>query len=70
MNKYKNRRFLYSVWRNEDDSLVILDGTAVECAKAMGVTKNTFYILASDGGNAKWTIKKNSLKKILQQTKM
>jgi hypothetical protein len=33
----------YSVYRNKDDMPVIIDGTAEECAKAMGVTLNSFY---------------------------
>ena len=37
------RRVLYSVWRNSDDQLIILDGTTEECCKALGVKPETFY---------------------------
>lgn len=37
------RRVLYSVWRNSDDQLIILDGTTEECCKALGVKQETFY---------------------------
>lgn len=60
----KNHRFLYSVWRNRDDSLVILDGTAEECATAMGIKINSFYIFASRGGNGDWTITKQSIAQV------
>ena len=37
------RRVLYSVWRNSDDQLIILDGTTEECCKVLGVEPKTFY---------------------------
>lgn len=33
----------YSVYDRKTDQPVIIHGTAPECAKAMGVTRNTFY---------------------------
>ena len=64
----KNRQFLYSVWRNKDDLLMILDGTAEECAKAMGIKINSFYIFASRGGNENWTITKKKIAEIEQES--
>lgn len=37
---------LYSVWRNEDDKLLILDGTVQECCKLLGVAPQTIRRLA------------------------
>lgn len=50
-----NTRFLYSVWRNKDDQLIILDGTADECARLMGVDRLHFYHICKNGTD-KWTI--------------
>ena len=36
------RRFLYSVWRNSDDQLMILDGTTEECCRRLHVKKASF----------------------------
>ena len=36
---------LYSVWRNSDDKLLILDGTADECCARLGINRNSFYRL-------------------------
>lgn len=33
----------YTVWDKNTDELVILDGTSKECAKAMGITIQSFY---------------------------
>ena len=33
----------YSVYRNNDDMPIIIDGTAKECAAAMGVDIKSFY---------------------------
>lgn len=37
----------YSVWNNKTDDIVIIDGTAEECAKAMGVTTKSFFTIVS-----------------------
>ena len=34
---------LYSIWRNADDRLLILDGSADQCCELLGVKKPTFY---------------------------
>ena len=61
---------LYSVWRNSDDELLILDGTAEECAAKLGINKNSFWRLAgstdSNYGNA-YTITKIKTRDILRE---
>ena len=42
---------LYTVWRNKDDMLLILDGTAEECCRLLGMNKNSFYRLVCSTGN-------------------
>ena len=37
---------LYSVWRNSDDKLLILDGTIEECCRRLGVAPQTIRRLA------------------------
>lgn len=59
-----NTRYLYSVWRNSDDRLMILDGTADECAERMGMNRQSFYVICNKGGNAIWTIQKTSVSQI------
>lgn len=59
-------RFIrYTVYNNKTDMPVLIDGTAPECAKAMGVTLNSFYIyvhLASKGTPRKmWYIERRFL---------
>ena len=52
---------LYSVWRNSDDRLMILDGTAETCAEILGIHVNTFYWLVSATRNTEhgiYTIRK------------
>ena len=62
-------RYLYSVWRNSDDTLLILDGTADECAKVMEVSRTTFYkIITYGGANKSWTVTKCSIAEILTQS--
>lgn len=34
----------YSVYKRRTDEPVVIHGTALECAKVMGVTMTTFYI--------------------------
>lgn len=53
------KAILYTVWNNKTDELVILDGTADECCKAMGISKYSFNSLvtrARQGKNKKWII--------------
>lgn len=62
-------RYLYSVWRNSDDMLMILDGTADQCAQIMGISRQTFYkIVCWGGSNESWTILKNSVEEILTES--
>lgn len=48
----------YTVYDNHTDFPVIVCGTAEECAKAMGVTLNTFHqnLLARGGHGNRWFI--------------
>ena len=58
-------RYLYSVWRNSDDKLMILDGTAEECAEIMNMSRQSFYKMVCMGGcNESWTILKSSREQI------
>ena len=49
----------YTVYNNKTDAPVIVDGTAKECEKAMGICENSFYCVLSrvrKGINRKWSI--------------
>lgn len=64
--KGKNtRKFCtYTVYDNKYDIPVIIDGTAEQAAKAMGVELNTFYgniKRTADGKNKRWWIERNYL---------
>jgi hypothetical protein len=39
----RKRYVAYSVWDNRTDDIIIIDGTAEESAKAMGLTIESFY---------------------------
>ena len=55
------RKKLYTVWNNTTDEVVIVDGNINECAKAMGVSVNSFYSIVTKsrkGIQKKWTIEK------------
>lgn len=66
MGKKYNTRYLYTVWRNSDDMLMILDGTAEDCAEVMKITRAFFYKLmcVKNGVSEKWTIEKKSIAEI------
>lgn len=51
---------LYSIWRNSDDRLLVLDGTAKQCCHILGITMHTFYGLVSRNasGEGKYTVRK------------
>lgn len=52
---------LYTVYNNITDMPVIIDGTAEECAKAMGIKLESFYSYVArlhDGKTKKWYIEK------------
>ena len=60
-----HKQVLYSVWNNFTDEVIIIDGTAEQCAKAMGIKLESFYtasMKASRGKNLKWTIEKKVLR--------
>lgn len=49
----------YTVYNDKTDEVVIVDGTAHECAKAMGIERNSFYHFMwknYNGENTKWSI--------------
>ena len=51
----------YTVYDNRTDFPVIVGGTATECAKAMGLTIESFYCAVSrarSGATKRWTIMK------------
>ena len=61
MPRKRKPAMLYSVWRNSDDQLLILDGTAEACADILGIHVNTFYWLVSmtkNAGHGIYTIRK------------
>ncbi len=37
----------YSVYESKTDNPIIIDGTAVQCAKVLGMTQNSFYSFVS-----------------------
>lgn len=50
---------LYTVYNNKTDMPVIIDGTAEECAKAMGIKVSSFYPAVTrtkKGQQKKWYI--------------
>lgn len=55
-NKMHNR---YTVYNNDTDELIILDGTAEQCAELMGIRRQSFYSLINlfrKGKLKKWHI--------------
>lgn len=63
--KRPDPKYLYSVYRTENDELILLDATAEQCAKRIGVTRNYIYRLICDGGvGTIWTIVKNSVEEV------
>lgn len=54
------RNFIrYTVYKNKNDELVIVDGTAKECAEAIGCSLDSFYTMVSNertGKVKKWKI--------------
>ena len=61
-----NKHFLFSVWNNITDEVVIIDGNNVDCAKAMGISEKSFYPLVTrvkQGKVQKWTIEKREIKR-------
>ena len=63
VNRWK---VLYSVWDNYTDAVVIVDGNAIECAKAMGISEKSFYSIRTrtrQGKMNKWTIEQRKVEK-------
>ena len=59
IDKLTHSYVLYSVWDNRTDELVILDGTAKQCAEIMGRPLKSFYSTvrrAKTGEIKRWTI--------------
>ena len=57
----KGSKVLYSVWRNSDDRLLILDGTMEQCCAVLGLRRDNFYRLVnSDKYGSRYTIRKIS----------
>lgn len=55
---------LYTVYNNNTDELVIVDGTPDECAKAMGIKRRCFYSVLNHvktGHTAKWNIEARTI---------
>lgn len=49
----------YSVYLNKTDMPVIIDGTAVECARVLNMTQNSFYCMVNRtriGKNKRYTV--------------
>ena len=56
---------LYSVWRNSDDKLMILDGTAEEVCQLLGITRSTLYTKAvRTSDKTKYTVVRSTRKQI------
>ena len=63
---------VYSVWRNSDDKLLILDGTVQECCELLGITPQAVRRLAvrtnktrNDGG--KYTVMKAKMEQVKRE---
>ncbi|MBQ1779376.1 MAG: hypothetical protein IIZ93_14575 [Acidaminococcaceae bacterium] len=57
----KQKRHLFCVWDNKDDSIVAIDLDADKCSANMGITRETFYsilcrIRSNPAAERKWTI--------------
>lgn len=60
-----NNTYVYTLYRNKGDQILVFDGKGAECAKAMGVTYQWFYKLMTKGGkNRKWTIERRKKNEI------
>ena len=62
---------LYSVWRNKDDKLLILDGTVQECCDLLGIKPQSFRRIAGSSdkngyGNA-YTIRKARVEQVKRE---
>ena len=62
---------VYSVWRNSDDQLLILDKPAKECSKLLGIAEQSFRRIAGSTdkngyGNA-YTIRKARIEQVKRE---
>ena len=51
MGKGRKPDTLYSVWRNKDDELLILDGTMEQCCERLGISRWHFYKIVNSEKN-------------------
>lgn len=56
--KRNSQKIRYSIWRNSDDALLILDGTTEQCCDIVGISPKTLWNIASAGGSDKYTVQK------------
>ena len=70
MGKHRFPKYLYSIWRNEDDQLLILDGTSEQCCEILGIPKKTFYeeLSRTGGKGKKYTIQKIRYKDAMRES--
>lgn len=70
---HRRPKKVYSVWNNKTDELVILDGTAEECIKAIGwASLASFYShisRAKNGEIRKWHIESRVLSREEREAK-
>ena len=68
MRKNRENKYVYSIWDNITDNLIILDGSAGKCAEALGLkTAKNFYDMYGRfkrGKLKKYHIERTSLKNI------
>ena len=60
-------RCLYTVWNNNTDEIVIVDGTVKQCADAMGINLSSFHSIRTrtkQGKMHKWTIEERKVYEI------
>jgi hypothetical protein len=71
INKDKTARtywksVFYTVWNNYTDEIVIVDGTAEECCKVMGIARASFNAIVTrtkQGKYKKWFIETRKIEK-------
>jgi hypothetical protein len=72
-SSHRRPKKVYSVWNNKTDELVILDGTAEECIKAIGwASRASFYShisRAKSGEIRKWHIESRVLSREEREAK-
>lgn len=69
-NRNHNTRYLYTVYRNSDDKMMIMDGTGEECARVMGlVSKFAFYHWwhIQKGYSKYWTVYRTTVRELEEE---